>query len=151
MSSRIFNHLKFKVQPFRSPFGVPSRLLDKLRVCARVLFIITNVADGTYTSSGWGLLTQSRCMQSGGIGPSSIVNKISLPPPFFCLWAQFINPAIRVRDDKNDTYMILIQSSKEQHLDECNGQRTEKEDSNVSFIFYYIVNNQLYSMSSFSP
>ena len=51
-------------------------------------------------------------------------------------------------DDKDDTYMTLTQSSKEQYLDECNGQRTEKDDSNVSFIFYYIVNNHLYSMNA---
>ena len=54
-------------------------------------------------------------------------------------------------DDKDDTYMTLTQSSKEQYLDECNGQRTEKEDSNLSFIFYYIVNDQLYSMPGFCP
>ena len=54
-------------------------------------------------------------------------------------------------DDKDDTYMTHTKSNKEQYLDECNGQRKEKDDSNVSFIFYYIVNNQLYSMSSFSP
>ena len=54
-------------------------------------------------------------------------------------------------DDKDDTYMILTQSSKEQFLDECNGQRTEKDDSNVSFIFYYIVNDQLFSMSVVCP
>jgi hypothetical protein len=52
-------------------------------------------------------------------------------------------------DDKVDTYMTLTQSSKEQFLDECNGQKTEEEDSNVSFIFYYIVNNQLYSISGY--
>ena len=51
-------------------------------------------------------------------------------------------------DDKDDTYMTLSQSSKEQYLDECNGQRTEKNDSIVSFIFYYIVNNKLYSMNA---
>jgi hypothetical protein len=54
-------------------------------------------------------------------------------------------------DDKDDTYMTLTRSSKKQYLDECNGQRTEKEDSNVSFIFYYIVNNELYSMFCFCP
>jgi hypothetical protein len=51
-------------------------------------------------------------------------------------------------DDKDDTYMTLTQSSKEQYLDECNGQRTEKNDSNVSFLFYYIGNNKLYSMNA---
>ncbi len=53
--------------------------------------------------------------------------------------------------DKDDTYMTLTRSSKKQYLDECNGQRTEKEDSNVSFIFYYIVNNELYYMFCFCP
>ena len=46
--------------------------------------------------------------------------------------------------------MTLTQSSKEQFLDECNGQGflTGKDEDNVSIIFYYIVNNQLYSMNA---
>jgi hypothetical protein len=47
--------------------------------------------------------------------------------------------------------MTLTQSSKEQFLDECEGQRIEEDDSNVSFLFYYIVNNKLYSMSAVCP
>ncbi len=54
-------------------------------------------------------------------------------------------------DDKDDTYMNLTQSSKEQFLHACEGQYIEGDDCNVSFIFYYIVNNKLYSMSAVCP
>jgi hypothetical protein len=60
-------------------------------------------------------------------------------------------------DDKDDTYMTLTQSSKEQFLDECNGQGflTGKDEDNVSIIFYYIVNIQtgfqLYSVAADLP
>jgi len=49
--------------------------------------------------------------------------------------------------------MTLTQSSKEQFLDECNSLDeclTENEDM-VTIIFYYIVNNKLYSMSAVCP
>ena len=53
-------------------------------------------------------------------------------------------------DDKDDTYMTLTQSSKEQFLDECYGHSflTEKDGDNVSIIFYFIVNIQLYSVAA---
>jgi hypothetical protein len=38
-------------------------------------------------------------------------------------------------DDKDDTYMILTQSSKEQYIDECDGRNIDKKDSDVSFYF----------------
>ncbi len=53
--------------------------------------------------------------------------------------------------------MTLTQSSKEQFLDECNGQGflTGKDEDNVSIIFYYIVNIQtgfqLYSVAADLP
>ena len=53
-------------------------------------------------------------------------------------------------DDKDDTYMNLTQSSKEQFLYACEQQYIERHDD-VSFIFYYIVNNKLYSMSAVCP
>jgi hypothetical protein len=55
-------------------------------------------------------------------------------------------------DDKDDTYMILTQSSKEQYIDECDGRNIDKKDSDVSFIFYYTINTgsecKLYSISA---
>ena len=54
-------------------------------------------------------------------------------------------------DDKDDTCMNLTQSSKEQFQHACEGQYIEGDDCNVSFIFYYIVNNKLYSMSAVCP
>jgi hypothetical protein len=45
-------------------------------------------------------------------------------------------------DDKDDTYLILTQSSKEQYIDECDGRRIDKEDSGVSFLFYYTMNTR---------
>jgi hypothetical protein len=53
-------------------------------------------------------------------------------------------------DDKDDTYMTLTQSSKEQFLHECYGHPflTEKDEDNVSIIFYFIVNIQLYSVAA---
>ena len=52
-------------------------------------------------------------------------------------------------DDKDNTYMTLTQSSKEQFLDECNSLDeclTENEDM-VSIIFYYIVKTKIYSVA----
>ena len=52
-------------------------------------------------------------------------------------------------DDKDNTYMTLTQSSKEQFLDECNSLDeclTENEDM-VTIIFYYIVKTKMYSMA----
>ena len=52
-------------------------------------------------------------------------------------------------DDKDNTYMTLTQSSKEQFLDECNSIDeclTENEDM-VTIIFYYIVKTKIYSMA----
>ena len=53
-------------------------------------------------------------------------------------------------DDKDDTYMTLTQSSKEQFLDECYRHPflTEKDEDNVSIIFYFIVNIQLYPVAA---
>ena len=53
-------------------------------------------------------------------------------------------------DDKDDTYMNLTQSSKEQFLYACEQQYIESNDD-VSFIFFYIVKNKLYSMSAVCP
>ena len=46
--------------------------------------------------------------------------------------------------------MTLTQSSKEQFLDECYGHSflTEKDEDNVSIIFYFIVNIQLYPVAA---
>ena len=57
-------------------------------------------------------------------------------------------------DNKDDTYMILTQSIKEQYIDECDGRNIDKEDSDASIIFYYTINtgseSKLYSISVFS-
>ena len=49
-----------------------------------------------------------------------------------------------------DSYMNLTQSSKEQFLYGCEQQYIESHDD-VSFIFFYIVKNKLYSMSAICP
>ena len=49
-----------------------------------------------------------------------------------------------------DSYMNLTQSSKEQFLYACEQQYIESNDD-VSFIFFYIVKNKLYSMSAVCP
>ena len=46
--------------------------------------------------------------------------------------------------------MNLTQSSKEQFLYGCEQQYIESHDD-VSFIFFYIVKNKLYSMSAICP
>ena len=53
-------------------------------------------------------------------------------------------------DDKDNTYLTLTQSSKEQFLYACEQQYIESHDA-VSFIFFYIVKNKLYSMSAVCP
>ena len=45
-------------------------------------------------------------------------------------------------DDKDDKYMILTQSSKEQYIAECDGRSTVAEDDGVSFFFYYTINTE---------
>ena len=43
-------------------------------------------------------------------------------------------------DDKDDTYIVFTQSSKQQYIDECDGRTIDKVDSDACFIFYYTIN-----------